>query len=119
MDQGIVERPAPGGVVLPGARLDLPVSGMSCASCVGRVERAASRVPGVESVAVNLATERASVTAGPAFRLPALAVALIGLSYVAASVAAIAFYRLVERPLTKATRSLLEVPPPAAPARGL
>ena len=76
MDQGIVERPAPGGAVLPGTRLDLPVSGMSCAACVRRVERAASRVPGVESVAVNLATERASVITGPGFQLPALAAAL-------------------------------------------
>jgi P-type Cu+ transporter len=34
---------------------------MSCASCVGRVERALRRVPGVLEASVNLATERASV----------------------------------------------------------
>ena len=39
----------------------LPVTGMTCASCVRRVERALTKVPGVESVAVNLATERATV----------------------------------------------------------
>jgi heavy metal translocating P-type ATPase len=41
---------------------DIRISGMSCASCVGRVERAVAAVAGVESVAVNLATERAHVT---------------------------------------------------------
>ncbi|VVO19661.1 Copper-exporting P-type ATPase [Pseudomonas fluorescens] len=40
---------------------DLPISGMTCASCVGRVERALSKVPGVQSVSVNLANERAHV----------------------------------------------------------
>ncbi|MYN08565.1 heavy metal translocating P-type ATPase [Massilia sp. FT127W] len=37
---------------------------MSCASCVGRVEKAIRKVAGVDSVSVNLATERASVEAG-------------------------------------------------------
>jgi len=41
--------------------VDLAVSGMSCASCVGRVERALLAVPGVLSAEVNLATERARV----------------------------------------------------------
>ena len=36
------------------------VRGMTCASCVARVERAMKRVPGVEAATVNLATERAS-----------------------------------------------------------
>lgn len=40
----------------------LPVQGMTCASCVGHVERALSKVKGVAEVNVNLATERASVT---------------------------------------------------------
>ena len=40
---------------------DLPISGMSCASCAGRVERALGQVPGVQSVSVNLASERAHV----------------------------------------------------------
>jgi Au+-exporting ATPase len=42
----------------------LPIEGMTCASCVGRVERALKAVPGVETASVNLATERASVTTG-------------------------------------------------------
>jgi Cu+-exporting ATPase len=41
----------------------LQVQGMTCASCVGRVEKALSKVPGVESAVVNLATERATVKA--------------------------------------------------------
>src|SRR4051794_31887898 len=47
--------------------LDISVTGMSCASCAGRVERALRRVPGVTDAAVNLATERARVsgTAAP------------------------------------------------------
>ena len=40
---------------------DLPISGMTCASCAGRVERALSKVPGVQRVSVNLANERAHV----------------------------------------------------------
>lgn len=38
-----------------------PVEGMTCASCVRRVEKAIAAVPGVESASVNLATERADV----------------------------------------------------------
>ena len=41
--------------------LVLPIEGMSCASCVRRVEMALGKVPGVASVNVNLATERATV----------------------------------------------------------
>jgi len=40
---------------------DLPINGMTCASCAGRVERALGKVPGVQSVSVNLATARAHV----------------------------------------------------------
>ncbi|MBN9576072.1 heavy metal translocating P-type ATPase [Alicycliphilus denitrificans] len=41
--------------------LDLGVGGMTCASCVGRVERALRKVPGVRDATVNLATERAHI----------------------------------------------------------
>ncbi|MFO0461674.1 MAG: heavy metal translocating P-type ATPase, partial [Burkholderiales bacterium] len=46
--------------------LAVPVEGMTCASCVGRVERALKRAPGVVEATVNLATETATVrgTAG-------------------------------------------------------
>ena len=43
----------------------LAVQGMTCASCVNRVERALARVPGVVSASVNLTTERADVVRRP------------------------------------------------------
>ncbi len=46
-------------------RLDLPVKGMHCAACVGKVERALEAVPGVTDATVNLATGRARVELGP------------------------------------------------------
>lgn len=51
--------------------LRLGIRGMTCASCVRRVERALSAVPGVTSASVNLATEEASVVA-PSVPLEAL-----------------------------------------------
>ncbi|ABI55680.1 heavy metal translocating P-type ATPase [Alkalilimnicola ehrlichii MLHE-1] len=51
---------------------DLGVQGMTCASCVARVERVLGRVPGVRSVSVNLATERARVEASEGLELGAL-----------------------------------------------
>ncbi|MFJ2691920.1 heavy metal translocating P-type ATPase [Pseudomonas sp. NPDC087336] len=50
---------------------DLPIAGMTCASCAGRVERALSKVTGASAVSVNLATEQARVQA-PVDSLPAL-----------------------------------------------
>lgn len=41
--------------------VDLTIEGMTCASCVGRVEAALSKVEGVKEARVNLATERAHV----------------------------------------------------------
>ena len=52
-------------------QFDLPIDGMTCASCAGRVEKSLAKVPGVRSVSVNLATEQARVEA-PADSLPAL-----------------------------------------------
>ncbi|AVR97957.1 heavy metal translocating P-type ATPase [Pseudoduganella armeniaca] len=47
--------------ITPTASLDLRIAGMSCASCVGRVEKALRAVPGVTDASVNLATETARV----------------------------------------------------------
>ncbi|WP_285409185.1 copper resistance metal-translocating P1-type ATPase CueA [Pseudomonas sp. FR229a] len=49
------------GYSVPRQTLELSIVGMTCASCVGRVERALSKVPGVNSVSVNLANERAHI----------------------------------------------------------
>lgn len=42
-------------------QFDLGIGGMTCASCVGRVERALRKVPGVQDASVNLATESARI----------------------------------------------------------
>ena len=73
-DAGRPDAPDPAAPVLP--RLDLHIQGMSCAACVRRVERAAAAVPGVVTAAANLGTERATITPGPSFDLPALLAAL-------------------------------------------
>jgi Cu+-exporting ATPase len=44
----------------------LPIEGMTCASCVRRIEKALSRVDGVQEASVNLATEKAHVVFDPA-----------------------------------------------------
>lgn len=49
----------------PSDTIDIPVEGMSCASCVGRVEEAIRAVDGVTAANVNLATERAHVSFAP------------------------------------------------------
>jgi len=41
---------------------DIGIGGMTCASCVARVEKALKKIPGVDSATVNLATESAHVT---------------------------------------------------------
>lgn len=46
--------------------LTLPVEGMTCASCVARVEKALTNVEGVRAAAVNLATEKARIEFDPA-----------------------------------------------------
>ncbi|MDQ3149828.1 MAG: heavy metal translocating P-type ATPase, partial [Chloroflexota bacterium] len=48
------------------AELSLPVIGMTCASCVNRIERHLNRADGVATANVNLATERATVRFDPA-----------------------------------------------------
>ncbi len=49
------------GFSVPPTRHQLAITGMTCASCVGRVEKALGKVDGVVSAVVNLATERAVV----------------------------------------------------------
>jgi len=65
-------------------RIDLALTGMTCAGCAGRIERALAQVPGVSAVSVNLATERASVevvgTVEPSALIAAVATAGYGAS---------------------------------------
>jgi Cu+-exporting ATPase len=64
----------------------LQVSGMSCASCVRRVEKALLAVPGVQQASVNLATEKASIKALPNVPVAALTAALGKAGYPATAV---------------------------------
>src|SRR3954464_2189984 len=58
------------------ASCTLDIGGMTCASCVGRVEKALNRLDGVTAAEVNLATEVATVRFDPAqVALPALTAA--------------------------------------------
>jgi len=54
---------ASGGAVLE--RCDLPIEGMSCASCATRIEKVLDAQPGVATAAVNFASKRATVTFDP------------------------------------------------------
>ena len=67
--------------------VDLAIQGMSCASCVGRVEKALARVPGVAGVAVNLATERARIQTRGGVRVEAHTQAVVAAGYEAAPAA--------------------------------
>ncbi|MBL8470713.1 MAG: copper-translocating P-type ATPase [Rhodocyclaceae bacterium] len=65
---------------------DLHIEGMSCASCVGRVEKVLAAVPGVTAVTVNLATEQARIESASAVGLPELIAAVRRAGYDAAPV---------------------------------
>ncbi len=67
---------------LPVAAINLAVEGMTCASCVSRVEKALTDVPGVQSAAVNLATKSARVVLADAHVAPeALLTAVDNIGY--------------------------------------
>jgi len=61
----------------------LDISGMTCASCVRRVERALTKVPGVETASVNLAAETARVTLAAPVEVDALVAAVEKAGYTA------------------------------------
>ena len=68
-----------GRLTLPGmnipthtATVDIGIGGMTCASCVSRVERALKKVPGVTEAAVNIATESARIEFAPTEQMEAL-----------------------------------------------
>ncbi|WP_258869782.1 heavy metal translocating P-type ATPase [Paracoccus thiocyanatus] len=65
----------------PPTDAELTVSGMSCASCVGRVEKALAAVPGVHDPQVNLATGRAHFRLSAPDALPRAVAALAGAGY--------------------------------------
>src|SRR5690606_36531695 len=66
---------------VPHESVDLEIEGMTCASCVARVEGALTRTPGVVRAQVNLATERAQVEVLPGVEASALVSAARALGY--------------------------------------
>ena len=58
-------------LLTPNSSLDIGVGGMTCASCVARVEKALKKVPGVQDASVNLATESARVVYAPSEQIEA------------------------------------------------
>lgn len=62
--------PAPSPAPAPGEHVELPISGMTCASCANRIERKLNKLDGV-SASVNYATEKATVDYDPAMVEPA------------------------------------------------
>ena len=64
------------------ARVDLPVSGMTCAACARAIERRLAKAPGVSRAAVNLATNTATVEYDPGLtRIPDFVTAIEALGY--------------------------------------
>lgn len=64
-------------------QIELAIGGMTCASCVSRVEKVLKRVPGVQDVTVNLATERAHIMAEPQVPISVLEQAVVKAGYTA------------------------------------
>ncbi|ADP19046.1 copper-translocating P-type ATPase 3 [Achromobacter xylosoxidans A8] len=76
------------GYAVAETTIELSVTGMTCASCVGRVEKALKAVPGVSNASVNLATERASITAAGGVPASALIQAVAKAGYEAKTLSA-------------------------------
>jgi Cu+-exporting ATPase len=71
------------------AHVSLPVTGMSCAACAANIQRALTRLPGVEAAGVNFATNRATVKFSPAtLGVPAIVEAIRDAGYDIVEVAA-------------------------------
>ncbi|MBA2723154.1 MAG: copper-translocating P-type ATPase [Methylibium sp.] len=78
MDTTLTLKPAPAATQRDWS---IPVEGMTCASCVARVEKALAAVSGVSEASVNLATEAASVRGDASVALPALRAAVVKAGY--------------------------------------
>jgi len=61
----MIQRVQDAGYGVATGSIELPITGMTCASCVRNVERAIHKQPGILSVNVNLATEKATVSYVP------------------------------------------------------
>ncbi len=77
--------PSPSQAANAMSTIRLQVEGMTCASCVGRVEKSLHAVPGVQTVSVNLATEQADVAVDGSVDSGALVAAVRHAGYEVAS----------------------------------
>lgn len=88
---GYVAGPIAAPVAEPAApattSVSFEVDGMTCASCVRRVEKALEKIDGVQDVSVNLATETATVQVGPEITAEMLNAAVTGAGYTAGAIA--------------------------------
>ena len=75
------DRPATTTEVPMSNSLQLPIGGMTCASCAGRVEKALAKVPGVQAATVNLANETAYLDTEPGVSHDALVAAVVAAGY--------------------------------------
>ncbi len=96
--QAVAAAVAKAGYGIPTETVRLQIDGMTCASCVGRVEKALARVPGTSAISVNLATNTAQLqrlagSADDASLLAAVVRAGYGASVVADATAAPAAHR--------------------------
>ncbi|MEI8146993.1 MAG: heavy metal-associated domain-containing protein, partial [Alphaproteobacteria bacterium] len=64
-----------------GRSVTLDITGMTCAACAARVEKVVARVPGIASVSVNLALERADIVANPGVSDEAVVAAIAASGY--------------------------------------
>ncbi|HEY7768362.1 heavy metal translocating P-type ATPase [Longimicrobium sp.] len=62
--------PVPAATQAAAGKVTIPVSGMTCAACSGRVQRALEKQPGVQAAAVNLMTKNATVHFDPGATSP-------------------------------------------------
>ena len=61
--------------------LQMPITDMHCASCVGRAEKALQKVAGVQQVSVNLASEKADITTDSGIEASVLQQAVVDAGY--------------------------------------
>ncbi len=78
---GTITEPQPEPQTIDDISVSFEVDGMTCASCVRRVEKALEKVPGVSNVGVNLATETATVHIDQSVTADAIEAAVTGAGY--------------------------------------
>jgi Cu+-exporting ATPase len=98
--------------------ISMAILGMSCASCVGRIEKALSEVPGVQSASVNLATETAHVQVLAGTEHEALVAAIAAAGYDSAPADEADHHTASAAPTHAATAATAAAPTHTRPAQG-